>query len=84
MSDMGDDWREIKAARAAKRCENRITSPAMLIAEGIHFTTNNGGSHLIVQHGSKWIDFWPGTGLWHTRDGHKGRGVRNLINLIKK
>ncbi|MER1940616.1 hypothetical protein ABS755_07900 [Castellaniella sp. FW104-16D08] len=79
MSEMGDDWNEIRKERQAKRATNRDQSAGYLAQRGIHYTSHNGGAHLIVEGPECFIDFWPGTGRWRTRDGHTGFGVRNLV-----
>ena len=68
-----------------KRASNRAASQLILAEEGIVFTSNNDGAHLvIVDHGKTW-DFWPGTGKWRERGPTRYyRGVRNLIAAIKK
>lgn len=83
MSDMGDDFRAMKAAGQAKRASNRESSAQLLRDNGIHFTSNNAGAHLIVEGATGFIDFWPGTGRWNDRLGTKGFGVMNLIKHIK-
>ena len=83
--NMGDMWREIRLQRQEKRASNRESSAQMLLEHGIHFTSNNGGAHLIVQGPTCFIDFWPGTGKWIFRGSGKYQiGVRNLIGAIKR
>lgn len=82
MSEIGDDFNAIKKERQAKRADNRDQSADYLAQRSIPFTANNMGAHLIVEGRTGYIDFWPGTGRWNTRDGHKGFGVRNLVNYI--
>ena len=55
----------------------------MLTDEGISYEEKNGGAHLIVNHDGRTVDFWPGTGKWISRSGGDGRGVKNLIALLK-
>jgi len=57
MSDMGDDWRELKAERQLKRADNRDASARNLTDAGIPFETSNGGAHLIVSHAGLVVDF---------------------------
>lgn len=76
-------WRSYREASQQKRANNREQSAEYLRQHGIPFTTNNYGAHLIVEGHTCFIDFWPGTGKWHSRDGTKGFGVRNLVNHIK-
>jgi hypothetical protein len=81
MSEEGEFWRDVNAARQEKRADNRQASAEMLKAKGIRFESNNGGAHLIVHALGLTFDFWPGTGLWMRR-GTKQRnyGVERLID----
>lgn len=81
MAEFYRDWGKLKME---KRARNRQASPEMLTAKGIHFVSKNNGAHLIVEGCKDLIDFWPGTGKWIVRGGREGRGVQNLIALIKK
>ena len=86
---MGEFWAEVKpamkAASVERRAKNRTSSAELLQAEGISYTTNNGGVHLIVAHGEQIVDFWPGTGRWRTRTTPivDRRGVFDLIKYLK-
>lgn len=81
--DMGDFWRDVRAARQQKRAENRVDSAAMLLAAGLKFETKNLGAHLIVRALGLTVDFWPGTGLWIVRNPKReGRGVQRLIDAL--
>lgn len=82
-----DVWREHKASSQQRRARNREAGAAILKKSGIAFVEKNHGAHLIVADGA-W-DFWPGTGLWRERlprpaRGRHGRGVRNLIDIIRQ
>lgn len=79
MSAFWRDWDEESKERRAK---HREKSAALLQERGIEFETKNGGAHLIVRHGDKVTDFWPGTGKWIVRQGKKGRGVFPLLKEI--
>lgn len=81
-SDMGEMWNEVKKERQGKRASNRENSAEYLKQRGIPFISKNGGAHLIVEGKECFIDFWPGTGKWHSRNGYKGFGVRNLMAYI--
>lgn len=81
-SDCVEVFRAMKEHSKAKRASNRENSQKFLIEAGIPFTEKNDGAHLIVEGHSCFIDFWPGTGRWNSRDGSKGFGVRNLIQHI--
>lgn len=82
MSDAGEVWNELRKERQVKRAKNRDQSADYLLQRGIQFTSHNGGAHLVVEGATGYIDFWPGTGRWHTRDGRKGFGVRQLTTFI--
>lgn len=82
MSEEGEFWRDVKQARQEKRANNREQSAEYLEKYGIPFVSKNMGAHLIVEGGDCFIDFWPGTGRWITRNGVKGFGVRNLVAHI--
>jgi hypothetical protein len=83
MGDEGDYWREHKEHSQKKRASNRFNGEAHLVKENIPFETKNNGAHLIVEGNSCFIDYWPGTGRWNSRDGVSGFGVRSLIQHIK-
>lgn len=80
-SDMGDMWREVREEMREKRAANREASADILRERGVAFTELNIGAHLVVKHGGRTVDFWPGTGLWHARPqpGKKGRGVFRML-----
>lgn len=70
-----------------KKAANRDGSPRVLTANGIPFTSHNGGAHLLIDLKTYVVDFWPGTGLWHVRSHSgqdKGRGVFPLVRYIRK
>ena len=83
--NMGDFWRDVKAASQVKRANNRQSSPDMLRSAGVPFTSKNGDAHLIATtDGGHIVDFWPGTGLWIMRGSTKHHGgVRQLIAFCK-
>jgi hypothetical protein len=83
MGDEGDFWRDVKEIRQEKRASNRVNGQENLTKEGIPFEIKNNGAHLIVEGNSCFIDYWPGTGRWNSRDGVSGFGVRSLIHHIK-
>ena len=82
MSDMGEMFNDLKKIRQEKRADNRENSAEYLVQREIPFVSKNGGAHLIVEGRECPIDFWPGTGKWHSRCGKKGFGVRNLVAFI--
>lgn len=66
-----------------RRASNRESSADLLSQADIQFDSKNGGAHLIVSHGGKVIDFWPGTGKFIPRGfGKEGRGVFNLMKVL--
>ena len=84
MSEL-DDYTEaydaLRNERIEKRRRNTESSTRLLRDKGIEFQSHNDGVHLVA--GS--FDFWPSTGLFINRDtGKRGRGVFNLIKLLKK
>lgn len=82
MTDLAEDFKAMKKASQDKRADNRQQSAQYLTNRGIPFTSKNGGAHLIVEGVDCFIDFWPGTGKWITRNGKNGFGVRNLVKFI--
>lgn len=83
MSDDSELWKAFHDAGKAKRASNREASARLLTEAGIPFESKNNGAHLIVEGRECYIDFWPGTGKWHSRNGDKGFGVRNLLEYAK-
>lgn len=85
MSELGELFHEKRIESQLRRKHNRTFSAELLTANSIAYYTNNAGVHLIVHH-VPMIDFWPGTGKWLVRGAGnpKGRGVRSLINFLKK
>lgn len=67
---------------AERRAGNRESSAALLAERGVAFESKNSGVHLIVTHGEKVADFWPGTGKYIVRGGRQGRGVFNMLQAI--
>lgn len=88
MGDMGEFWADmkpvLKEASKERRRNNRENSADLLRQKGVEFESKNHGAHLIVEGRCCLIDFWPGTGKFITRNGRKGRGVRNLIKECLK
>ena len=83
MGDMGELFNAMKEKSKERRSSHREQSPKMLKGANIPFESKNGGAHLIVEGFECYIDFWPGTGKWISRNGKKGFGVRNLIKYIE-
>jgi len=85
MSDIGEDFAAMKAHSKLKKERNLAYSTNLLVESGIEFESKNNGVHLIVTSDLGLIDFWPSTGKFKVRSQTKyGRGVKNLINLIKR
>lgn len=70
--------------RKERILSNRESSAIVLRRHGVPFLSKNDGAHLIVGNPPE-VDFWPGTGLWITRDDTKqqGRGVFNLLRMLR-
>lgn len=89
MSEIGDMFKATKEQRKQesreRRAANAQSSAAMLVKNGLFYTTNNDGVHLIITNGrGATADFWPSTGKFNIRgqrDYH--RGVRLLIKKLK-
>jgi hypothetical protein len=72
-----------KKQKPSKSKRNRTSSIRLLESHGIEYITNNDGVHLIVTGNYSFIDFWPGTGKWKTRDNAmSGFGVFGLLEMI--
>lgn len=67
-----------------RRERNREGGAEVLAKAGVSFESKNSGAHLIVTHGGKTVDFWPGTGKFIPREKNPrhGRGVFNLLKII--
>lgn len=76
------EWGQaMKQLGQERRAQNRANSAELLRERGISFETKNDGAHLIVRHGGKVADLWPGTGKYTIRGTNKYR--RGVFNLIK-
>lgn len=84
MNETTEVFKAIKEHSQEKRASNRESSAQYLKDKDIPFTSKNNGAHLIVEGFDCFIDFWPGTGRWISRNGKRGFGVRNLVNYILK
>lgn len=84
MSDHGDEFRAMCEASRAKRAANRESTAELLRRLKINFRIHNGGAHIVVTHGQKQVDIWPGTGKWIARNQSKttGRGVFNMLKFL--
>ncbi len=71
----------LRQERLEKRRRNTESSTRILSDSGIEFRSYNNGAHLLVDE----FDFWPSTGLFIDRQaGTRGRGVFNMIDIIRK
>lgn len=77
------DYSDFKEISREKRAFNREASARILREEGIPFTTNNKGEHLMVVMSGIRVDFWPGTGRWKLHSGKTGFGVFKLIKELR-
>ena len=82
MSETHEIYSEIRKISKNKRAANREWSANKLTKLGVQFEYCNNGAHLIVVGNTSYIDFWPGTGKWISRDGTSGRGIKSLLRLI--
>ena len=80
---MSNDFEAHKEASKQRRASNRGQSAKLLTDHGVQFESKNLGSHLIVTHNGKTVDFWPGTGKWIERGIVKHhRGVFKLLTRL--
>ena len=85
MGDLAETFKLFRKHKKDKKSKNLQRSTQLLIGEGIGFTTNNFGIHLIIDSYRGKVDFWPSTGRWVFRDkDFRGRGVQSLISHINK
>ena len=79
-----DGLKEMRKESQRKRADNREYARLVLEASGHYFEVKNEGAHLIVDAALGKIDYWPGTGLWICRYGHRGRGLQPLLQHLNK
>lgn len=78
VSDWGQAMKQVSQER---RAANRESSAELLRQRGVAFEEKNDGAHLVVRHGRKVADLWPGTGKYSVRgSGVYKRGVFRLLN----
>jgi len=74
-------WKEHRDYSQNKRANNRVKAQETLMKNGIKYESKNFGAHLIVQGKDGTYDFYPGTGLYISRNTKKKeRGIFNLIS----
>lgn len=80
---MTEEFEAHKEASKARRADNREQSANLLTDHGVQFESKNLGAHLVVTHGERVVDFWPGTGKWIERRKTKHhRGVFKLLTRL--
>lgn len=79
---MKETFEAMKDHSKQRRSNNREKCAEVLTAAGVMFEARNNGAHLIVEGNDCFIDYWPGTGRWKTRNGEKGFGVRSLLRHL--
>jgi len=78
--DVGEIYNAMREAGKERRHANRAKTPELLKQYGVAFDSRNDGAHLIVTHGGKIADLWPGTGKYQVRGTDRyRRGVFNLL-----
>jgi len=81
MDEQSEMWSEHKKERQAKRWSNVEQSLGLLARNDIEYETLNAD---IAHYRVGTISFWPTTGKYFDpKSGISGRGVQNLINIIK-
>lgn len=88
MGDMGEVWKATKDIRkaysAAKRLRNYEYAINTLRDNNISYLLKNDGYHLVINHNSNLIDYWPTTGKFSVRgSGSYHRGISKLMRKLK-
>lgn len=67
-----------------RRAKLRASAPGVLASHGVLFKSNNAGAHLIIHHGGKIVDFWPGAGKFMFRGDSKAQpcDVHSLLGKL--
>ncbi len=68
----------------SRAAQSREYAAKYLKDRDIPLSKHNAGAHLVVEGVKGYIDFWPGTGKWKSREGKEGFGVRNLVKSIQQ
>ena len=88
--DMGEYWRQAKAAKQKHRASQSKGHRRILDESGLKFTEQNNGTVLLFRNSSgPGCDFWPSTGRWQWhRPGKRPRQMqgeaRSFINWYKR
>jgi hypothetical protein len=84
MSDMGEDFKALRAFRSEQKRERLSQSLALFKAEGMEFSTND-GVHLVFSLGIRTYDVWPSTARWRLRGGLKSYfGMASFLHEYKQ
>ena len=85
MSETAEMYKAWNKEKQSARQQRREDAPYFLRAAGIPFTEHNNGAHLILDTHQGFIDFWPGTSKWKTRNhiSVEGYGITKLLQLIQ-
>lgn len=59
------------------------SSRQTLLAEKVNFYERDDHRHFVVEGKHGYIDFWPLTEAWASRDGSKGLGINSLLAHVK-
>lgn len=78
------DFEAHNEASKARRAFNRERSAKLLTNHSVQFESKNAGAHLVVTHGSRTVDFWPGTGkfAFRKKSPKYHRGIFKLLNML--
>lgn len=84
-NEVSDMWRDFKKIKQDARARRRENAPELLKQAGIPFTEHNNGAHLILDTHLGFVDFWPGTTKWKTRNhiDQSGYGVTKLLHILQ-
>lgn len=82
MSDFVEDMKALDAVKKSHSAQMRENVPKELRRLGINFSSHNGGAHLIVETKYGFVDYWPGTGKWKSRNVGSGQGLEGLLAYI--
>jgi hypothetical protein len=81
MGDMGEYFREEKAAFRDRRDKRVAEAPAQLAACGLKYRDADNGYHYIIETSAGLADYWPSRGKWFLRK-HGWHGTGGLQRLL--
>lgn len=85
MNETTEMWRDVRHEQQAQRSTNRERGAFQLTSRGFKFESKNDGAHLVVKHGGRTVDYWPGPGKWIVRGSRRrGHGVFDLMRLLEQ